>query len=171
MVLWSASMRHPLGRLLALMVGAMLAITSCTGSEPQAVRAGEVYDAVVQWFAAARSDDPEPIALYVERWDDGPVDLATQAEVVASTTEVALVRFIDARDEAIEWIDDVAQVRNEGVLVRFGPLTGQGRAVTVIIDRWTEGDLFERWTMAVVQQGTVWQVSGEPVSSGLVEVV
>lgn len=163
-------MRHPLGRLGALMVGAMLVAASCTGAQPEAVRAGEVYDAVVRWFAAARDDDPEPLLIHVERWDDGALDLAVQAEVVASSTEVATVRFIDSRDEAIEVMDDVAQVRSEGVLVRLGPVPGRGRQVSVPIDWWVDADTFERWSFTVVQRESTWVVLGEPTSQGTIVV-
>jgi hypothetical protein len=134
------------------------------------VRAGEVYDAVVRWLADARDDDPEPLLIHVERWDDGAVDLAVQAEVVASTTEWATVRFIDSRDEAIEWIDEVPQIRNEGLLVRLGPVPERGRQVSVPVDRWSDATTFERWSFTVVQRESTWVVLGTPTSVGTVVV-
>lgn len=169
-MLGSAAMRHPLGRLLALMVGSTLAVAGCAGSEPDAVRAGEVYDAVVRWFADARDDDPEPLVIHVERWDDGPLDLAVQAEVVASTAQLATVRFIDTRDEALEWIDDVPTVRHEGLLVRFGPAPERGRQVRIFVDRWVDVDQFVRLEVTVAQQDTAWAVLGESVLSGVVDI-
>lgn len=170
-------MRHLLGRVTALMVGATLAVTGCSGAEPQAVRAGEVYDAVVRLLATEVDTEPvepdepgELLVIHVERWDDGAVDLAVQAEVVASTAEVATVRFIDTRDEAIEWIDDVAQVRHGGLLVRLGPVPDRGRQVEVLVDRWNEADRFERRSMTVVQRGDTWAVVGEPSLVGVVEI-
>jgi hypothetical protein len=163
-------MRPVLRPVAVLMVGALLALSGCTGSEPGALRAGEVYDAVVRWFSAANDDDPEPLLIHVERWDDGALDLATQAEVVASAAEAATVRFIDSRDEALEWIDDVAQVRAEGVLIRLGPVPERGRQFDVLVDRWVNGDSFERLAVTVVQRATEWGVLGEPTSLGLIDI-
>jgi hypothetical protein len=154
----------------AVMVGVLLAVSGCTGSEPGALRAGEVYDALVRWFSTASPDDPDPLTVHVERWDDGALDLATQAEVVASTAEVATVRFIDSRDEALEWSDDVAQVRAEGVLIRLGPVPERGRQFEVLVDRWVDGDSFERLSVTVVQRAAEWGVLGEPALLGVVDI-
>lgn len=163
-------MRPVLRPVAVLMMGFALAMSGCTASEPGAVRAGEVYDAVVRWLSPVNAANVEPLLVHVERWDDAMLDLATQAEVVASTADVATVRFIDSRDEALEWLEDVPQVRGEGMLIRLGPVPERGRQFTVLVDRWVGGDSFERVAVTMVQRSAAWGVLGEAISLGPVDI-
>jgi hypothetical protein len=140
----------------------VVAVTSC--SDEDQVRAGAVYVGVITWFANDRADDPEPLTVYVEPRGEGTsIALDVQAEVVSSAEEVASVRFIDTRDEALTSDDDgTTVIRDEGILIRLGPVLEEGRRVTVDVDRFIDEETDERWSFSLFATGDSGRVLGAP---------
>ena len=158
------SVRGTVGRAFAAVsLGLPLVITASCSDEGQ-VRAGAVYVGVVTWFANDRSDDPEPLTVYVEPRGEGTsIALDVQAEVVSGAEEIASVRFIDTRDEALTTDDDgVTVIRDEGILIRLGPVLEEGRRVTVDVDRFIDEETHERWSFSLIETGDSWRVLGAP---------
>lgn len=152
-------------------VGAALSACSSSSSvdEPE-VRAAAVYESIVRWFAEADETDPDPLPLYVEPRGEGTeIALAVQAELVGAVQEVAAVRFVDSRDEALITNDaDPPVVANDGVLVRLGPVNDTSRVVSIDVDVYDERadaegvPLFRTFEFQLISAGERWVVSGAP---------
>ena len=160
--------------------GATVALlAACTDGSPSEARASGAYEAVIRWFAASAGDDPEPLPVFVEPRGEGTtIDLQVQAEVVAATADVANVRFIDARDEALVVVEpdssgggsiepetstpraERMEVRDGGVLIRLGPVLEEGSRVTLDVDVWNDDETTETKRFVLRADGAEWVVVG-----------
>jgi hypothetical protein len=120
---------------LAAILPVLAACTSASPENPQ-VRAGAVYDTVVRWFAQSSANDPDPLPVFIEpRGEGASIQLDVQAELVKSTKDVATVRFIDSRDEALITKDDgTVVVADGGMLLRLAPVVEEGKTVRLDVD-------------------------------------
>ena len=142
------------------------AAVACSSSSESEIRASAVYEGVMRWLAAEHTFDPDPLPVFVEPRGEGTsIDLAVQAEVVESAADVADIRFIDTRDEALSTDDETGTVvvRDDGMLVRLGPVLEEGRRVTLDVDVFVneETDLTLRFSLLAT--GDQWRVLGDPV--------
>lgn len=121
--------------MLAAIVSVMAACSAASPASPE-VRAGAVYDTIVRWFAQTDAGDPEPLPVFIEpRGEGASIELDVQAELIKSTQDVATVRFIDSRDEALVTNDDgTVVVADGGILLRLAPVVEEGRKVRLDID-------------------------------------
>ncbi|MDP9464593.1 MAG: hypothetical protein M3P52_08220, partial [Actinomycetota bacterium] len=103
----------------------MTVMAACSAPSPASpeVRAGAVYDVIVRWFAKTTTNDPDPLPVFIEpRGVGASIQLDVQAELIKSTQDVATVRFIDSRDEALVTNDDgTVVVADGGILIRLAP--------------------------------------------------
>lgn len=154
--------------LVALMVAAS---ASCSTKTPSQARAGEVYDASIRWLASDSSNDPNPIRVFIEPRGEGTaIALDVQAEVVAATHDVADVRFIDARDEALITAEDgTTVVRDDGMLIRLGPVVEDGERIALEVDRWSVDNTFMTFRFSLRRVGDQWQVLNDPVRTGTLD--
>jgi hypothetical protein len=122
-----------------VVLAAIVSITAaCSSPSPEnpEVRAGAVYDTIVRWFAQSASDDPDPLPVFIEpRGEGASIQLDVQAELIKSTQDVATVRFIDSRDEALITNDDgTVVVADDGMLLRLAPVVEEGNKVRLDVD-------------------------------------
>lgn len=137
---------------------------ACSDRDADEVDVGGAYSRVVQWFADRSDADPVPLVVFVEARGDGLViDLAVQAEVVETNHEIADVRFVDDRAEALE--DDGTAIRDEGILVALGPLVDVGDSVTIEVDQYDGPDPELTWSFDLRPAGDVWTLNGEPAAA------
>lgn len=158
------------------------AVVGCSSQSSSEVRAAEVYDTAIRWLATERADDPEPLRVFIEPRGEGvSIGLEVQAEVIQLSADVANVRFIDARDEALIATDstvappdpdtaepdaDMRAVRDDGMLVRLGPVIEDGARLNLEIDRWVSDEHFTTLEFVLRDRGGRWQVVGSPVVTG-----
>jgi hypothetical protein len=146
---------------------AVLAIGSCSSDSPEDshVRAEAVYDSVVRWFAQRESGDPDPLPVFIEpRGEGASIQLDVQAKVVDSTKDVATVRFIDTRDEALVTNDDgVVVVADDGVLLRLDPVVEKGNSVKLDVDVHDRDDHFVTYEFDLDRSGETWRIDRPPV--------
>jgi hypothetical protein len=121
--------------LLAAIVAVTAACSSPSAENP-GVRAGAVYDSIVRWFALSSAGDPDPLPVFIEpRGEGASIQLDVQAELIKSTKDVATVRFIDSRDEALVTNDDgTVVVADGGILIRLAPVVEEGQKVRIDVD-------------------------------------
>ena len=100
------------------------------------MRAGAVYDSIVHGFVQSSTTDPDPLPVFIEpRGEGASIQLDVQAELIKSTKDVATVKFIDSRDEALVTKDDgTVVVANGGILIRLAPVVEQGQKVRIDVD-------------------------------------
>jgi len=151
-----------------LLVAAMLFIAAaCSSPSPEnpQVRAGAVYDTIVRWFATRSNSDPDPLPVFIEpRGEGASIGLDVQAELIKSTQDVATVRFIDSRDEALITKDDgTVAVADDGVLLRFAPVVEKGDKVQLDIDMHDHDDQFKTLQFNLNQVNDKWTIEKQPV--------
>lgn len=135
-------------------------------SEDGSKRAASVYSEVVRWFADRSADDPDPLPVFVEpRGEGASVPLGVQADLVNDVKDVADVRFIDTRDEALVE-DDQGRlvVADDGLLVRLSPVVEDGDRVFVDVDVHDVDDEFRTMQFDVRRSGDRWKISATPDS-------
>jgi hypothetical protein len=123
------------GRALAWLV--VLAACTSTPQRINTIRAATAYAAVVRW----QIDQPAPVTttagkpiVYIARAAGEHIDAGEQADVVAAVKDVAVVRFADIRDEALDVDVDGRPVKDHGVLLLVGPVTESQPPVEVAVE-------------------------------------
>ena len=124
-----------------------------------------MYDSIVRWFAQKDSTDPDPLPVYVEpRGEGASIQLDVQAQLVKSTKDVATVRFIDTRDEALITKDDgTVVVANDGILLRLAPVVEQGNKVQLDVDLHDHDDVFTTMEFDLTLVDDKWVIDKPPV--------
>lgn len=92
----------------------------------------------------------EPLA------DEVAIPLEVQAEVVSELEDVAEVRFIDDRDEAIE--HDGERVREGGVLVGLGAIVESGPERLIAVRRYVDAADDDAFALTLEERNGVWEV-------------
>jgi len=146
-------------------VVALVILVACGSASPSSgqARAAAVYSAVIEWVVGPVAPDETP-TVYVLPRDGHQLSLEVQTEVINALAPLAKLRFIDEQDEALVDDDEAPDgagpplVRDEGILLRLGPVPERGNRVRVDVDRYVRGG-FESWTLDVASSGDdLWSV-------------
>ena len=146
---------------------ALLPLWSCTlgAANEDEVRASAVYYEVVRWLVddAGGSSAEEPMAVFIEPRGEGvAISLDVQAELIDAAKEVASVRFLDERAEGLVDEDGVMKVKNDGILIRLGPVIEDDAHVLLDVDVWESVDTFDEVRFELRRSGNTWAVQGPP---------
>jgi hypothetical protein len=118
-------------------VGAALLVSVACGDDDETLvsssRVSDVYTAILDTVAAAEpAEDEETPLLYVAPLgNEKPMPLDVQVSVVDATAEVAVVRFVDEVEQAIDQDGDGEPVIDDGVLVILGSVPPDGSSVHI----------------------------------------
>lgn len=148
--------------LVGLFLVAACCTVACTDLSPSKERASDVYVTIIRWFAEQRAGDT-PLKVFVEpRGEGSSINVDVQAEVVTAVEDVAAVRFIDARDEALEDNGEgLLVVREDGVLIAFGPVPNDAADVTLEVDQYVDDTTVRTIRFALSRSGSKWVIAGE----------
>lgn len=148
---------------LAAIVLILVACSSASPENPEA-RAGAVYDTIVRWFARSSSTDPDPLPVFIEpRGEGASIQLNVQAALIKSTQDVATVRFIDSRDEALITNDDgTVVVTDGGMLLRLAPVVEHGKKVSIDVDIHDHDEQFKTLQFVLDLVNGTWQIELPP---------
>ena len=126
-----------------------------------------MYDTVVRWFAQQSPDDPDPLPVFIEsRGEGASIELDVQAELIKSTQDVATVKFIDSRDEALVTNDDgTVVVADGGILLRLAPVIEEGREVRLDVDVHQSDENFKTTQFTLNLVNDEWVLDGPPVEA------
>lgn len=142
-------------------------MASCSAPSPEnpEVRAGAVYDTIVRWFAQTSRDDPDPLPVFIEpRGEGASIALDVQAELVKSTQDIATVRFIDSRDEALVTNEDgTVVVADNGILIRLAPVVENVEQVRLDIDVHELDEQFRTLQFTLNLVNDQWEIELSPV--------
>jgi hypothetical protein len=154
--------------IIAAVVGLGVMGSACTELSPSKERASDVYATVIRWFAdhVDGPDAPprdEPMKVFVEpRGEGSSINVDVQAEVVTAVEDVATVRFIDGRDEALETTEEgVTVVRDNGILIAFGPVPNDATDVTLELDQYLDETTVRTYRFALTRTGEVWKIQSQ----------
>ena len=155
------------GVVLAAIVLTSTCASGCSSNSPTSpvVRAGAVYETVVQWFAQSSSTDPDPLPVFIEPRGEGTsIGLDVQAELVKSTHDLATVKFIDSRDEAlITNADGTVVVADGGILIRLAPVIEKGKKVRLDVDVHEHDETFRTMQFDLSLVGENWVLDQQPI--------
>jgi hypothetical protein len=153
------------GIFLAAFLATTAACSSPSPENPQ-VRASAVYDTVVRWFAARSTADPDPLPVFIEpRGEGASIELDVQAELVKSTKDVATVRFIDTRAEALVTKDDgTVVVADDGTLIRLAPVVEEGKKVRLDVDVHDHDEQFQTLQFSLDLVKEHWVIANQPIN-------
>lgn len=123
-----------------------------------------MYDSVVRWFAKSSSSDPDPLLVFIEpRGEGASIKLDVQAELVKSTKDVATVRFIDSRDEALVTNDDgTVIVADGGILLRLAPVVESGDKIQLDVDVHDHDEQFRTLQFELNLVDEQWVIANPP---------
>jgi hypothetical protein len=102
--------------------------------------------------------------VFIEpRGEGASIRLDVQAELVASTKNVATVRFIDARQEAlVTKADGTVVVANDGVLLRLAPVVENGNKVQLDVDVHDHDEQFRTMQFDLTLVSDRWVIDQPP---------
>ena len=155
---------HPglagLGRAIvsALVLVIAAGATACVTTSATEERDAAVYAAVVRWFGAGL--DPAT-TIFLDSQDDTQIDLVVQVEVLRLLEGFEVVRFIDTLNEAIDETVAGAPVRDMGIFVRLGSISGD-RTVSVAASRYISGDETTGYVFTFTRRQGEWELVGSP---------
>ena len=104
--------------------------------------------------------------MFIEpRGEGATIGLDVQADLVKSTHDVATVRFIDSRDEALSTNDDgTVVVADGGILIRLGPVVEEGKKVRMAVDVHDHDEQFHTLQFDLSQVNGDWVVDRAPIA-------
>ncbi len=104
--------------------------------------------------------------IYVEpRGEGSSISVDVQADVVTAVEDVADVRFIDARSEALEENDaGELVVRSGGVLLAFGPVPNDATDVVVEVDQYVDETNLATHRFVMHRNGDEWIIDDASVT-------
>lgn len=129
------------------------------------MRAGAVYDKIVRWFADESTADPEPLPVFIEpRGEGASIQLDVQAELIKSTQDLATVKFIDSRDEALVTKEDgTTVVADDGIHIRLAPVVEEGDKVRIDVDLHDKDEEFTTMQFNLHRVGDEWVIDRDPI--------
>jgi hypothetical protein len=144
----------------------LLVLAACSASShaTSVARAGAVYDAVVRWYANSSATDADPLPVFIEpRGEGASIQLDVQAALVKSTQDVAKVRFIDSRDEALITNDDgTVVVADGGILLRLAPVVEDGNEIQLDVDLHDHDEVFRTMQFDLKLVNEKWVIAQPP---------
>ena len=119
----------------------------------------------MRWFAQESNDDPDPLPVFIEpRGEGASIQLDVQAELIKSTQDLATVRFIDSRDEALFTNDDgTVVVADDGILIRLAPVVEEGEAVRIDVDVHEHDEQFRTMQFNLDFVNDQWVIDRAPI--------
>ena len=147
------------------------AATCSTGPTGDDDRNAAVYAEVVRWLLTAEVGSTDSDVPAFEPEDERPVfiepigpdgiDLEVQVGVIDRLQDLAVVRFVDTRDEALDMSEPHVPVRDEGVLIALGVITDDLPTV-VRGERYLDNTDIAAFRFTMQSRAGDWEVFGEP---------
>lgn len=152
-------------RIIAVLVGVCWFAAGCTELSPSKERASDVYATIIHSFATQPEGDPKLNAYVEPRGEGSSISVDVQAELVTSVEDVADVRFIDARSEALEETDAGEMVvRDGGILLAFGPVPNDATDVIVEVDQYIDETNLATHRFVMHRKGDEWTIDNSSVT-------
>ncbi len=144
-----------------LVAASLVVLAACSSSGAAAPddgnqRVAAVYRAVILAIADPQPDaEHKPVVFVAPRPDAKTIPLTVQAPVVEGLADEVSVRFVDDDKEAIDGTVDGEPVKEEGVLLRLGPVAA-GDPVEVTADRYRTITDQKLVTLSARSSGDTW---------------
>jgi hypothetical protein len=148
-------------RTLVLAATVAVVLTACTGGGSNTSdRRADIYSAVIR---AVLGDTSHPkissdTSVFVVAADErSPIALEVQADIVAELHEVATIRFVDRRVEAIDDSNPNRPVNDNGLLITLGKIASGPKTVTVNASRYLNATNTVAYRVTLKRTKTQWR--------------
>lgn len=148
-------------RTLVLTATLAVVLTACTGGGSNTSdRRADIYSAVIRTILAdtshptISSDTSVFVGAAHER---SPINLEVQADIVAELHELATIRFVDRRVEAIDNSKPNRPVKDNGLLITLGKIPSAANTVTVNAGRYLNATNTIAYRVTLKRTKTQWK--------------
>lgn len=156
--------------LITYVVVALLVVGGACGSSADDPADGDgrtaaMYESILEWVLEAvptPADDEDLPVIYVVSRAEDEIDIDVQVAVIEALEPVAVIRFADSRDEAVDDEEPNRPVRADAVLVGLGAVPPEGDEVDVYAERYHDADDIDAWEVPLSHTGDRWALRGEP---------
>jgi len=129
-------------RALVLVTTIVVVATACAGGgSDTSDQAALIYSAVIRAVVADTSHpkiDSDTSVFVVAADERSPLALEVQADIVAELHELATIRFVDHRVEAIDDSSAKRPVNDDGILITLGKISRAADTATVDAARYVD---------------------------------
>jgi hypothetical protein len=147
-------------RTIVLTATLAVVLTACTGGGSKTSdRRADIYSAVIRTIVADTSHPKisSGTSVFVAAADErSPIDLEVQADIVAELHELATIRFVDHRVEAIDDSKPNRPVKDNGVLITLGKIPSGANTVTVNASRYLNATNTIAYRVTLKRTKTQW---------------
>jgi len=153
------------GRALHLgLFGVVLAGGCAGGTSAEDGSVAAAYQVAVEWLVEEGGDPgaPLPERVFIEAVGEDGIPLEVQAELVNELQDLMAVRFIDAREEAIELTEPGDPIREGGVLLGLGDVDADRSPVRLYADRYRDVHDVVAYELLLERRGRTWRLAEEP---------
>jgi hypothetical protein len=166
---YAACFRHPrnrqrgdaVRRTLVLTATLAVVVTACTGGGSNTSdRRADIYSAVIRTVLADTSRpkiSSDTSVFVVAAHERSPIPLEVQADIVDELHELATIRFVDRRVEAIDESNPNRPVKNNGVLITLGKIPSGANTVTVNASRYLNATNTIAYRVTLERTKTQWK--------------
>ncbi len=157
-------------RVRRLLIGALLsgALVSagCADSAPEDDREVGIYASVLEWIfdrpdvTVGTTPEGDGPPAFIEHLGSGEIAIDVQVDIIGSFDDEVDIRFIDARQEALDESLPGSPVRDEGILIGLGPVTDGDPTEVRAEARY--GNRIDAYRFTLVLTGGEWILDGEP---------
>jgi hypothetical protein len=129
-------------RTFVLAASVIAVMTACTGGGSNTSdRPAAIYSAVIRAVLADTSHpkiSSDTSVFVVAAQERAPIPIEVQADIVAELHELATIRFVDHRVEAIDDSSPTRPVNDNGILITLGKIPSRANTVTVKTGRYLD---------------------------------
>ncbi len=151
--------RRPVSALVGAWVALAVLLVACSNDKERPSAAG-AYALVIGWFMDQRDPAVDSTIVYVAPQGEGfSVGLDMQASIISNTKDIADVRFVDDRAEAL----DAEGLPRDGALVlSLGAAVEDGSRLHIGVDEVLGEQRAKSWQFALRARGQDWRLTGTP---------
>jgi hypothetical protein len=146
---------------LVLTATVAVVLTACAGAgSDTSDRRADIYAAVIRAVLADTSHpkiSSDASVFVVAAQERSPIPLEVQADIVAELHELATIRFVDHRVEAIDDSNPHRPVKNNGLLITLGKIPSPANTVTVNASRYLNAANTIAYRVTLKRTKTQWK--------------
>jgi hypothetical protein len=148
-------------RAMVLAASVVVVLTACAGGgSDTSDQPALIYSAVIRAVVADTSHpriDSETSVFVVAADERSPIPLEVQADIVAELHELATIRFVDHRVEAIDDASAIRPVNDDGVLITLGKISRAANTATVNAGRYLDATDRVAYRVTVERTNAHWK--------------
>jgi hypothetical protein len=144
-------------RVASLALTLLVTIAGCGDSSPETTREADVYAAAIRALVRPETDADRVTRDVFVGAEAGTIPIALQSDVLQELSEYDNLRFVDARQEALD-DDPPMAVKNHGVYLEVRDLQLASRFARMQVLRYLDAEDQHEYTVDLRRAGGRWSV-------------